>query len=303
MTSRVAVVRSDYVDAHHNLERAINLLGPLQLASHSSVAIKINLCSARTPETGAITHPVLLDALLHYLREHYEGLKISVVESDGTVLHADMFIKWLGYLPVLERWDASWVNLSKEPIIRRNIDGLKMKEVPVAKILDGAFIITVPKLKTNLLTGITCCLKNQFGCLPIIDKSVYHPHIDDVIVDVQRAMRPELCVVDAIIAMGGALGPGAGLPVPMKTILCGTDPVAVDALGARLLGFSPWLVGHIRKAAFHGIGSIRYSITGDPLPKVDAEINWLEMWVLKLASSVQMRALLRSRRAWRKANR
>jgi uncharacterized protein (DUF362 family) len=261
------------------------------------------MCSARTAETGAITHPLLLDALLHYLRKHYEGLKISVVESDATVVHADLFIKWLGYLPILERWNAHWVNLSKEPIIRQKIAGLRMKEVPVPRILEEAFLITVPKLKTNLLTGLTCCLKNQFGCLPMIDKSIYHPHIDDVIVDLQQAMRPQFCIVDAIIAMGGVGGPGAGVPLPLKTILCGSDPVAVDALGARLLGFNPWLVGHIRKASFRKIGSIRYRVIGDPLPKVDAEVNWIEMQLLRLMSSIQMRALLRSRRAWRKLSR
>ena len=68
----------------------------------------------------------------------------------------------------------------------------------------------MPKLKTNLASSITCCLKNQFGCLTEVRKIKYHKHLDDIIVDANIAMKPDFCIVDAIVAMGGALGPGSG---------------------------------------------------------------------------------------------
>lgn len=299
--SIVSVVKSDYTDIYPNLERAIALAGSLSVASNDSVVIKINMCGARTPETGAITHPELLGALLGYLRNNYENLDISVVESDATTELADLFIKWLGYLPVLEKWNARWVNLSQEKMTAKRIKGRYLKEVPVAKLFDGAYFITLPKLKTNLLTGITCCLKNQFGCLPMVEKSIYHLHIDDVIADVNLAFHPDFCIADGIISMGGELGPGTSVPIPLKAIVCGNDAVAVDTYCARIVGFTPWLIGHIRKAARSNVGSMEYTLVGDEIPGVDFEISKMKIWLLKLGSFLQRHAQKRARVAWRKS--
>ena len=79
LPSRVVVMKSTYDDVYHNLSRAIELVGPLPLTSAKMVVIKLNLCDARTPETGTITHPLFLDALLRYLRNNFENLDIYVV--------------------------------------------------------------------------------------------------------------------------------------------------------------------------------------------------------------------------------
>ena len=71
MTSRVAVVRSDYIDARQNLDQAIHLLDRRHLTSHSSVGIQMNLCGTHMPGTEAITRSVLLDTPLRYSQRRY----------------------------------------------------------------------------------------------------------------------------------------------------------------------------------------------------------------------------------------
>lgn len=207
--STVCLIRSDYIQIYGNLCGALVLASAPRIAPGSRVAIKINICEARTPETGAITHPLFLDAVLRYLRECYHDLKVYVVESDATVVLADDYIKWFGFLPVMEKWQATWCNLSKQRVSPHRINGRALKEVPVPEILEGSYIISLAKLKTNTLTGVTFSLKNQFGCLPLVDKSIYHDRIDEVIADVNTVMRPNYSFVDGIIAMGGA-GPRHG---------------------------------------------------------------------------------------------
>ena len=299
MKSTVSISLSHYEDAFANIRRALTHLQPLNLSNNDTVIIKINMCDARMPETGAITHPLFLDAVLRYLRTHYENLNIFVVESDATVVIADKFIQWFGYVPVLQKWNAGFINLSKQKIIERKIDGRYFEAIPIPEIFDKPnYFITLPKLKTNPLPTITCCLKNQFGCLPAPEKNIYHPHLDDVIADVNKAIRPDLCLVDGIIAMGGTWGPAFGVPVRLNTIICSQDPVAVDAFGARLMGFNPWFIGHIRKSAFSGAGSMRYGVKGDPIPEVDFEINRLETFLInKVGTFLQKR----SRRQFRTA--
>ena len=121
MKSAISIAKSDYSNAFQNIQRCLSYIGEPQLGDNSAVVIKINICDARLPETGAITHPVFLDAVLRYLREGYQNLKIYVVESDASVVIADNFIKWFGYIPVLEKWHAEFINTSKCNIITTRI--------------------------------------------------------------------------------------------------------------------------------------------------------------------------------------
>jgi uncharacterized protein (DUF362 family) len=232
----------------------------------------------------------MLDALLRYLREKFQDIKIRVVESDATAARPDVFKDWLGFTPILEKYNVEWCNLSKTELVTRQVKGRFLKEIPVPRVIEDSFFITLPKLKTHVLTGITCCLKNQFGCLPKVRKITYHKHLDDVIVDTNLVMKPDFCVVDGIIAMGGNLGPGVGVPIPLKSIICGSDPVAVDSFCARLAGFNPSRLGHIRKAAKSGIGTMNYVQVGDDVPKVDFEISKIQMSLLKLGSKLSKRS-------------
>lgn len=302
MKSVVAITGSGYQDACANLGRALDILKAPPPPHQTPVVIKINMCDARTPETGTITHPLFLDALLCYLRQNFEDLKIYVVESDATVVLADEFIRWFGYVPVLQKWSAEFVNLSKVKAVSRKIDGRYFKEIQIPEILaQPRYFITVPKPKTNPISTITCCLKNQFGCLPAVEKGMYHPHLDDVIADVNSAMRPDLCLVDGIVAQGSIWGPAFGVPIPLRVIMCSTDPVATDAFCARLIGFRPRSIGHIRKSASSGVGSIDYALTGDTIPRVDFETSKLQLMLLKLASSLQKRTQQQFRAGGRRA--
>lgn len=301
MKSIVSLVRSTYQTAFENLSRGIELAGGLKgLNPDTTVTIKINMCDARTAETGAVTHPVFLDALLRYLREACINLEIYVVESDATVVFADEFIRWLGYMPILGKWNARWHNLSKGEILRISVQsGRHFSTVPVPKILKESYFISLSKLKTNNLSSITCSLKNQFGCLPMKQKSVFHDDLANVIADVNVAMRPAFSIVDGIIAHGSARGPAFGIPIRSDVIISGQDPVAVDCVCARLLGFRPRQIEHIRLAAAAGVGQMRYQLVGDPIPQVDFEIDKLEMFQFKCAQWITKMQRKRFRQAWR----
>lgn len=299
---KVALVRSTYEDVYQNLSKAIGFSGGMTFHPGEVLAIKINMCDARPPETGTITHPVFLDALLRYLRENFVGLDIYVVESDATVVLADEFIKWFGYMPVLEKWGAKWHNLSKNGVVDIKIHGNYLKSVPVPKLLTEAKLISLSKLKTNSLSKITCSLKNQFGCLPMRQKSIFHDHLAEVIVDANLAMKPVFSIVDGIIAMGGAKGPSFGTPLQANMMLAGPDPVAVDAACAKIIGFNPKSVKHIRLAEKAGLGKITHKQVGDKVRPTDFELDPVMRWQNFVADKVKKIMRKSSRTGWRKEN-
>lgn len=289
MESKIVAMKSTYDNVYKKLGSALDSLGGLQLKECRIISIKINLCDARTPDTGAITHPLFLDALLKCIRKKCGySVEINVVESDATVALPDLFVEWFGFLPVLKRWEACYINLSKDKRILKKIDGRFFKRIAVPRtIARSDCLISLAKLKTIGLTKITCALKNQFGCLPYKRKIEFHRYIDDVIVDANLAMRPHLSIVDGIIAHVGMKGPAFGRPVPANLVAVGKDPVAVDSFCARVLGFNPYFVGHVRKAAGAKIGVMRdYDVALDgfsKMPRLNSEFSLLESCLTKVA--------------------
>lgn len=239
------------------LSKAVDALGGLEIIN-DKIAIKVNLCDARPPETGVITHPTSLDALLWLLREHlnFDG-DIYVVEGDSGSVLADQYVRWFGFLPVMERWRAHWLNITKAKKKVVRVNGRFFKILKLPEQLVDSFFISLAKLKTNVITRFTGILKNQFGCLPMVYKAKFHPWIDMVIGDINQVLRPGLGIVDGIIAHVGTKGPSYGMPVRANLVVVGADPVAIDTTCARILGFRPSSIGHIRECARRGLGRIR----------------------------------------------
>jgi len=264
MRSRVNItVVEGYENAFQGISSAIESVGGLNISDGDRVLIKINLCNLRPPSSGAITHPLFLDALLHYLRENYYDLDIVVIESDATESRPDIIIKWFNFDKILKKWNAQWYNLSKHPKIIRRVDGYYFDKIEISEIFNKYdYFITVPKLKTHTLTKITASLKNQFGCLPYWRKVRFHKDIDKVIADVNLVMKPDFCLVDGILSMGGG-GPTYGIPLKSNIIISGTDPVSVDAVCARIVGYNPKRIGHIKNAEKLGVGSTKYILDSD----------------------------------------
>jgi len=116
-----------------------------------------------------------------------------------------------------------------------------------------AFLISLPVLKDHSFTTTTIAMKNLFGLAPAPhyggswNKSRLHtPSTHKSVFDVCLHKRPDLCVVDASVALSGMHLSGA--PRKLGLILAGFDPVAVDAAGSRLLGHDPRQIEYLRLA-------------------------------------------------------
>ncbi len=229
-----------------------------------SIAIKINLCDYRRPESGAVTDPEILAGLIEALRITFDAAPITVIENDASALEADSAMRLLGIAHVCERTGVQWVNVARTawvPVHLASYRVLNPVEIPELVASAGLFV-NFAKLKTNSYCKLTAVLKNAFGLLRTKRKSQYHSQLDDVLVDINRALPRGLYLVDGSIGMEG-WGPAFGIPKRCGLLIAGTDPVAVDACCARIMGFNPYLIGHLRKCACAGVGSLRYRLVTD----------------------------------------
>ena len=255
-----------------------------------NIAIKINMCDLRPPETGATTDPIVLKALVEYLQLHYSDLDIVLVESDSTTAWADLLYKWLKFNRIEKDCNIRFQNLSKDDFILKRIDGYYLKEIKIPRTLEECdYFLSLSKLKTHSFCKISCALKNQYGCLMDKYKSKYHNHLDEVIADINLVMRPDFSLVDGIIAMEG-WGPVFGIPKKANILIGGCDPVAVDSICARIMGFHS--VKHIRLAAQKGVGSMRYKTAGLSLKNlgINFKHNTLEYWYINAVEFLAQKA-------------
>jgi uncharacterized protein (DUF362 family) len=120
------------------------------------------------------------------------------------------------------------------------------------ELLQADFVISMPKLKTHHFAGLTCSMKNLFGTVPGAvygwPKNVLHMYgIDRSILDLTATIRPHFAIVDAVTGMEGD-GPIMGRPRHLGFIAMGSDPLAVDATCARVIGIDPLKIPYLKEA-------------------------------------------------------
>jgi uncharacterized protein (DUF362 family) len=266
--SKVAVVKGER--GHEPVFRALDLIDYRDaLKGWKRVLVKVNFITTKTWDTGATTDPVVVEAIIRKLKEI--PVEVYVVESDATMTNADKAFEVTGMAEMCERNGVGWINLRhEEDRVELEVpDYLTLKTIKVPRIAVESAVISAAKLKTHSETMVTLGLKNMFGMLPAKFKGRYHVRgMHKVITDINSVLKPALTVIDGFTAMEGR-GPVGGKPVKMDTIIAGSDVVATDATAAKVMGFDPMHVPHIRMAHERGIGDMEgVEVVGDGVDSV-----------------------------------
>lgn len=271
----ISIVKiQDKSDIYESVRSGFKLIGDPSFRQDDVVAIKPNLCCIKGSETGATTDLRVVEAIIRYLQNEFRVSDISIVESDGTQLLADMAFKLLGYENLSKKLNVKLINLSKEPCSYRVYEKNSfLKKVKVPETLERAnCLISVPKIKIHTMCSFGGTMKNQYGCNPFPKKSIYHGHLHDCIVDLTAVFKPQLIVVDGLVGMEGR-GPVFGVPVKMNTLIFGRDVVAVDHLIARLIGLNPSKVKYLVEAQKRGLGTTNYRVAGASIKEVERRFS------------------------------
>jgi len=236
------------------------------LSEEKPVLIKPNYIDASHPSTGITTDSRVIEGVIKFLKNR-EVKDVLIGEGSG---FADTFeaFRVAGLDKVAKRWNVRLVDLNKDEFVEAGPPSpLALKKVKIAKTALESTIISVPKLKLHRMADITLSLKNMIGA--ITPKGTIHTHLSEKIADLASIIKPSIAVVDGIIAGEGH--ETSGNPVKMNLVIAGTDPVAVDAVGAAVMGVPPESVKHLCLAEEKGIGTCdlkRIKIVGEPIEKV-----------------------------------
>jgi uncharacterized protein (DUF362 family) len=279
LAPKVAIVKSPRKPNEKQIadavRKAIELAGglPSKIGKGDTVIIKPNIVADKPPEAAVDTDTRVCKAIADMLKE--KGARPIIAESASVGITSEAAMQASGYFD-LQKQGYEVVNLKAKGIELVKVQvpkGKSLKEVDLPKIVvEAKAIIDVPKMKTHDQTLVTLSLKNMKGVLQDSWKRKFHTTIGIMqgVADLNTVVKPDLCVVDGILAMEG-LGPVFGTPVEMDLIIAGKDPVAVDAVTSEIMGFAPVDYSIVHVAAMTGVGEDnlkKIEVVGEPIAKV-----------------------------------
>lgn len=225
------------------------------LSRQRRILIKPNLVNNQQPP---VTLPVeCAEALIIALKE-LSSAQIVIAEGAGDRnLETEQIFHQLGYRELAARYGVELLDLNHAPLVKLENPGCRIfPEMWLPEIIFDAFLISVPVLKAHSLAEVTISMKNLVGCAPPSHyqvgqswkKSAFHTHMQQSIFELNFYRKPDFCLVDASIGLAEFHLGGAICNPPVRKIITGHDPVAVDAAGTCLLGRNWREVDHIRWA-------------------------------------------------------
>ena len=263
--SRVAIVRRGDSPIDDAVRKAIDLIGGISsfVRPGDRVVVKPNLAYPYPPP--ATTDPSVVEAVARLCVEA-GAREVMVGDSSsyscknilgyGRWSNMDV-IRSTGMDRAAERAGAKIVDFDSAKWATVTIPGgviLRRTEI-ASPMLEADVVVNVPAMKTHLETLATLAIKNYHGIIPDRWKIQFHKdEISQKIVDVHKAVKTHLVVMDGLLGMEG-LGPRMGSPVRMDLILASSDTVAIDAVTSQVMGIEPDEVETTRLARTQGIGN------------------------------------------------
>ncbi|MFW9966768.1 MAG: DUF362 domain-containing protein [Candidatus Thorarchaeota archaeon] len=225
------------------------LTQPLPIVGEESrVVIKPSILDPKIPGNTSLE---IIRAIIAFFDR---ASNVVLVESDNPYRSVEQAYSKLGYSSLASD-KVELLNLSLAELYPATMSGQYFTKAHAMPQILGypLFLVNVATLKFNPAENIIWGgIKNLFGLLPEVEKQQYHERLEDVLLDLLGAFRPNLTIMDLSQVVIGKRA--AGKIIEVGGVVVGTDPVAVDSYCVGLLGFDPMKVAYLRRAYALGYG-------------------------------------------------
>lgn len=266
--SKVAITHHDQIE--EAIVKAMACFPVESMVFDKIVAVKPNDTWASEDDKTAVTQPDSLRAVLRFLKQ-FHPRELVVTGGSGAGQTDDIF-RIAGLMDVVKTEGTDFFDHNRAPFKEITLDYAPDKDVkgPQAsvvvnpRVLTYQTLITLNQLKVHETATVTLGLKNIAMSYPAADYyghprgSCKHKHdfftdMHSFIAAMARRFPAQLAVTVGHPAMVG-IGPIGGYTFETGLALASDDPIAADAVGAMLLGFTPRGVHHIWEAGRLGLG-------------------------------------------------
>jgi uncharacterized protein (DUF362 family) len=219
------------------------------ITSNTRIFIKPNL-TWRIPTPGVTVTPLFLRALIENLRVLTPHITVGESEGGQACFQAEDSFHAHGLYDLQREFGIQVKNLSQSPheVVTTLVQNRSVAVLlPSLLLHEVDFFITLPVPKIHAMTGVSLGFKNQWGCLGDKMRVNQHPHFDNMIVAINKLLKPKFCIFDGTYFLDKT-GPMIGEPVEMNLVLAGTDIGATSLACCEIMRVDPFSISHHRVA-------------------------------------------------------
>lgn len=246
-------------DPRELVRKSVKELGGIGrfVARGDVVLVKPNIAWDRTPEQAANTNPKIVAEIVRLCREAGAS-RVIVTDMSCNDPRRCFRRSGIGEAAASERAE---VVLPEYGDFRRIDLGRSLGSWPVLQaLLSADKVINVPVAKQHSLSAVTLGMKNWLGIVGG-SRDWLHQDIHTSVVDLADFARPALTLLDAfrVLIRNGPNGGSLDDVEVKKTLIAGTDPVAVDAYAAKAYwNLDGRSLPYLRFASDRGLGRMDF---------------------------------------------
>ena len=209
------------------------------------------------------TRPELVRAVVDYFKEHGAN-KIYLFENSTQSNFTRLVFELTGYADICRKTGAIPVYLDEDKGTIYEFKGkddyennkFEMPNFVIKNLIedkDKNLYISLPKLKTHSMAGVTLGVKNQWAFPRQSDRGYDHNHsLGNKLVDVLSYVRPDFTIIEGVEGTIYGHYPVTALAdtavLPLKLIIAGKNVVATDMIGAKVFGLGLDDIKHLKLA-------------------------------------------------------
>ena len=226
------------------------------------VLLKPNLNTA--DPYPASSDPEFLKAVIEVVKEANPS-EIILGDSCTMLLKTESVMSCLNFHALEKDYGVKTVNFDQGKYIKKKIKGKYLKLISVPAVLEEVDkLILLPCLKVHRFARFTMSLKLGVGFMKKIERTFLHmSYLEEKIAELNLAYTPALIILDGRKAFI-TRGPESGDLVEPNILMAGTDRIAMDVEGLKILksypaknklNFEPWKFPTIKRARELNLGA------------------------------------------------
>jgi uncharacterized protein (DUF362 family) len=202
------------------------------------------------PADGVVVGPETLRTVIKWVKAR-SPKRIIVATGSGTG-NTKQVMEEVGFDHVIQEEQVEFIDFNTGPYVELTLDNRKPNTIKVNKVINEmTYYISFTQLKTHEEATMSASIKNVALSWPSTEEQGspkknlgIHEDLHGFIAAMAESIKVDLAIVSANPVMVGT-GPTNGIAKHTGLVICGRNPIAVDSICARLLGFMEQGIGYI----------------------------------------------------------
>ena len=268
----------DAAKSDNCVEDVLNMIeAPKIIGQGACVVITANMVDNKPASTGTVVHPDLLRKVIRYAKE-FNPSRIVVAAGSGGAPTQQVFEE-IGFNRIIREEEIEFMDLNYGPYIELKLNHDIIPSIKINKLCEEMDVhISFTPIKMHKEATVSLGIKNAALSWPPAEihgmpkkKLGIHEDLHNFIAAMGEVVPIDITLLSGMNGMIWT-GPSDGKAVSSNLIVAGTDPVAADAVAARMMGLLPQAVHYLFELHRRGLGQAdikKINMKGVPLVQAE----------------------------------